>query len=202
MKTNVFRGFWFTCVLLIVTPLLAASAPVEMLESTSNQMINALSKNKTTLKNNPALVHSLVRQILLPHVDILSMSRSVLGRQAWNSATAQQQSIFVKEFTSTIIRTYSTAFASYTNEKVQFFPMREGAAGQQQVQVRSLIIRANGPSIPVDYRLILRGGSWKVYDFSVEGVSLVQSFRSQYSNEIAHGGIEGLLAKMQRHNQG
>ncbi len=178
----------------------AESSPVEMLQQTSNAMVAALNANKATLKSNPKLVRSLVRQHLLAKVDVIMMSRSVLGREAWGKATETQRRRFIAAFTDTVIQTYASAFASYSNETVKFYPIRGGHQGQRFVEVRSVIVRQNGPSIPVNYRLVSRSSGWKVYDINVEGVSLVQSFRSQFASQIAAGGIESLLGKMSLHN--
>lgn len=178
----------------------AVSSPVDMLQTATDKMISALSQNKATIKTNPALVERLARQILLPHIAVPTMARLALGRDAWQSATPAQQQQFTQQFTTLMIRTYSTALASYTNQVVQYYPIRGGYAGQQQVQVNSRILQSGGPAIPVSYKLVLLGGQWKVYDFSVDGVSLVQSFRSQFAQQINKGGMSGLLAAMSSHN--
>ncbi|MBY0545122.1 MAG: ABC transporter substrate-binding protein [Gammaproteobacteria bacterium] len=179
---------------------LAVTSPVDMLQGTSNAMIGALKQNKTTIKTNPALVESLARQILLPHIDVSSMARLALGRDGWQKATPAQQQEFITQFTTLMIRTYSTALASYTNQVVQYNPIRGGYENQKQVQVDSKILQQGGPAIPVSYKLVLRGSQWMVYDFSVDGVSLVQSFRSQFTQTLNQGGMTALLASLQSHN--
>jgi len=179
----------------------AASDPVVMLQKTSNQMISALQQNKTTIKTNPKLVESLARQIILPHVDVSAMSQLALGRNAWQQASASQRQAFMSQFTTMMIRTYSSALAAYTDQSVQFLPVRGGTDNLTRVQVNSQIIQPGGPSIPVSYRLLNRGNDWKVYDFSVDGISLVQSFRTQFANQVNQGGMNGLLATMSQHNK-
>lgn len=179
---------------------LATSSPVAMLQGTTTNMINALQQNKTTIKTDRSLVESLARQILLPHIDIPTMSRLALGRDAWQNATPAQQSQFTTQFTTLMIRTYSTALASYTNQTVQYMPLRGGYDGKKQIQVDSKILQQGGPAIPVSYKLVLRGNQWMVYDFSVDGVSLVQSFRSQFAQKLNQGGMPALLASMSSHN--
>ncbi len=178
----------------------AASSPVSMLQSTSDEMIAALQKNRSRLKSNPAYAETLARNILLPHADIPTMSRLALGRNVWTQATPAQRRDFMNQFTTLMIRTYASAFAAYTNEKVKFLPIRGGVGNKQRVQVNSLILQQGGPSIPVSYRLVLRKGQWKVYDITVDGVSMVRSFRSQFANEMSQGGMTGLLAAMKKHN--
>ncbi len=178
----------------------AASSPLTMLQNTSDQMLAALQQNKASLKSDPQVVYGIINRILLPHMDIEGMSRSVLGRDAWAQATPAQRQQFTQQFTTLLIHTYSSAFAQYNNQTVKFFPIRGDVSGQSRVQVNSSIVRPDGPAIAVNYRLILLGGEWKVYDFSVEGVSMLQSFSSQFAQQLSQGGIAGVIQQLTRHN--
>lgn len=182
----------------MVAALAQDPAPVAMLKSTSDQMLSALRSNKATMKNNPDTIYRLVNSILLPHVDLESMGRSVIGRTYWYQATPAQREEFKKLFTRQVTQTYATALESYENETVKFFPIRAYNPGAQRVQVQSQIVRSNGQTIPVSYRLINQGGSWKVYDFSVEGVSIVSSYAAQFANDLQQGGLANLLTKMRQ----
>lgn len=176
-------------------------APLAILKNTSSEMLSALKQNKASLRNNPAVIYHIVNTVLLPHVDLDTMSRSVVGRNAWDSATPAQREDFKKLFTHQVTKTYSAALSSYHDERVEFFPIRGGVTGNR-VQIQSEILRANGQKIPVSYRLVNLGGNWKVYDFSVEGVSIVTSYRSQFSSTLSQGGLASLLTKMhQRYGQ-
>lgn len=194
------RWIMLVVVWLVSTITLAASSPVDMLQSASDEMIAALKTNKATIKSNPALVEGLARKILLPHFDVTTMSRLALGPTGWSQASSAQQQQFVQEFTTLMIRTYSRALASYTDQKVQFYPIRGDYSGKMQIQVKSKILQSGGPAIPVNYGLVLRGSQWLVYDFSVDGISMVQSFRSQFTQELKKGGMSGLLTAMSSHN--
>ncbi len=193
-------GLWMAMCLCFSMTAMAAGDPVAMLQQTSNQMISALKQNKATIKTNPKLVESLARQIILPHVDTSAMSQLALGRTAWQNATSSQRQAFVSQFTTMMIRTYSSALAAYSNQSVTFLPVRGGTDNLTRVQVNSQIIQPGGPAIPVSYRLLNRSGSWKVYDMSVDGISLVQSFRAQFANQINQSGMDGLLSVMAKHN--
>lgn len=200
MMKKVLRLPLLVLLLLCFKVLLAAESPVDMLETTANNMINALKQNHETIKSNPAYVETLARQILLPQADSTLMAQLALGRDGWNNATASQRQEFTQQFTTLLIRTYASAFAAYTNETVKFYPVRGGIEGKTRIQVTSAILQSGGPSIPVEYRLLLRNNQWKVYDITVDGVSMIQSFRSQFSNQLAQGGMDSLLAAMQQHN--
>ncbi|CAN5445518.1 ABC transporter substrate-binding protein [soil metagenome] len=179
---------------------MAATSPVTTLQSVSAQVLAELKTNQKSLKSNPRLSYNIIKRQLLPHVDIEGMSRSVLGREVWSQATPTQRQEFVQAFTELMIRTYARAFSAYTNEDVKFHPIRGGAEGKSRTQVESEIIRTTGPTIAVNYRMVLLGGAWKVYDFSIENISMLQSFRAQFSEELHHGGLPALLQKLTQHN--
>jgi phospholipid transport system substrate-binding protein len=186
--------------LLMCTMAWAISSPVDLLQNTSNQLISALQRNQATLKTKPQIVYGIVNQILLPHVDVMNMSSKALGREAWLRATPKQKQAFSQQFVTLLIRTYSSALAQYTNERVNFLPMRGDYNSQSRVQVNSVIVRESGPSINLSYRMMRVGGQWMLYDFSVDGVSIIESFRSQFVEELQHNGIDGLITKLAQHN--
>lgn len=186
--------------LLICTMVWAISSPLELLQSTSNQLISALQRNQATLRTKPQIVYGIVNQILLPHVDVMSMSSRALGRDAWINASSNQRQAFAQQFVTLLIRTYSSALAQYTNERVNFLPMRGDYSNQPRVQVNSVIIRESGPSINLSYRLMREDEQWMLYDFSVDGVSIIESFRSQFAGELQQSGLNGLITKLAQHN--
>jgi phospholipid transport system substrate-binding protein len=175
----------------------AQKSPVPMLEKTANQIIATLRDNKASLKSNPGIIYNTVEKYLLPNVDVEGMSRSVLGRVVWGKATVAEKAQFSEAFTKLVIRTYSTPLAAYSDETVQFLPIR-GALSGQFVRVNSVIVRSEGQNIPLSYSLVLKNGEWKIYDMSVEGVSLLQSFRSQFAQLLQHANIQEVIQQMQK----
>lgn len=178
----------------------ASSDPVNMLQSVADQLINGLKANKVSLKTNPSLVFSLANKIVVPHADLAEMSKRVLPPQTWNSATSAQRAQFEREFTALLVRTYASALAQYQDQTVKFFPVRGGYDGKDRVRVDSQIIRSNGPSIGVSYQLVAKGSAWKLYDLTVEGVSMLESFRSQFADQLARGNMAELLKVLAQHN--
>lgn len=173
----------------------AQSSPVPMLEQTTNQIITTLQKNQSSLKTNHRIIYGAIEQHLLPHVDLTGMARSVLGRQAWMKATVAERQAFTKEFTALVIRTYANPLAEYAGETVQFSSLRN-PPHDRFVRVNSVIIRKNGQRIPLSYSLVLKNGEWKIYDFNVEGISLLQSFRTQFAQVLQGSDMNTLLAQM------
>ncbi|KTD30499.1 MULTISPECIES: phospholipid-binding protein MlaC [Legionella] len=178
----------------------AASSPIPMLENTANQIISTLKQNKSNLKNNQHVIYQAVERHLLPNVDVSGMSRSVLGRKAWMQASAADKQQFSKAFTQLVIRTYATPLAEYTDETIQFLPIR-GSLESRFIRVNSIIVRSNGKNIPLSYSLIFNNGKWKIYDLSVEGVSLLQSFRSQFAEALQNSSMQDLIRQMQQQSK-
>lgn len=181
----------------LVQPVIAQPSPIPMLENAADNITATLKQNRGKLKQNPKIIHQAVQKYLVPIVDVRGMSRSVLGRQAWSQATSAERSEFTKEFTKLVIRTYSNPLAEYDDEKVKFLPVRGSIKGRF-VKVNSVIIRNNGPDIPLSYSLVSKKGQWKVYDLSVEGVSLLQSFRSQFGQALRNSNMQDLIKQMRK----
>lgn len=177
--------------------MLAQSSPVPMLERSANAIIATLKENKGTLKSNPGIIYKAVETHLLPNVDVAGMSRSVLGRQAWNKASASEREQFSRAFTRLVIRTYSSPLAQYSDETIQFLPLR-GSMNSRFMRVNSVIVRSQGQNIPLSYSLVSKNGQWKIYDISVEGVSLLQSFRSQFAQVLQNSSINEVIKQMQQ----
>jgi phospholipid transport system substrate-binding protein len=180
----------------------ASEDPVSMLNSVANQMISGLKTHKATLKSNPSVVYSLANRIVVPHANLEAMSQRVLPPQTWKNATPSQRGEFKTQFTRVLERTYASALANYTDETVKFYPVRGGYQGKSSISVNSEIVRPDGPSIRVSYRLLASGGQWKLYDMTVEGVSMLESFRSQFSSQLSKGNIAELIATLKKHNAG
>ena len=191
----------FLC-FLILFPLYCFAAvlsPVAQMQGVADRMIVRLEANKARLANIN-VIRKIVNDILLPNVDLDRMSASVVG-QPWRTATPAQRSQFEKEFSFLVTTTYAAALSSYDNDKVLFHPLREGFAGRQTMRINSVIVRKTGQRIPVTYDVERVGDTWKVYDFSIENVSMVQSYRSQFASTLASGGMPALLDRLAAHNQ-
>ncbi|MBS0350034.1 MAG: ABC transporter substrate-binding protein [Proteobacteria bacterium] len=191
----------FALLFILGTSQAQVASPVTVLNTAANQMLASLAQNKAKLKQNPNIIYGIVSKNLLPYVDVDRMSMAVVGRQAWTNATPAQKSEFINQFTHLVTSTYAAALASYDDDRVQFFPLRADFNTSRALTVRSAIIRRTGQKIAVDYNVVRSGDTWKVYDFSIENVSMVQSYRSQFSDVLASQGMNGLLQRLKAHNK-
>lgn len=187
---------WFTCV---SSSYAGSSDPVSLLQYIANNMISGLKANKATLKTKPQIVYNLAYKYVVPYADLPEMSKRVVPARVWQSASPAERAQFQKEFTRLLIRTYASALASYEDQVVKFYPVRGGG---RTVQVNSQIQSSRSQPINVSYRLVNSGSGWKLYDMSVEGVSMLDSFRSQFADILSQGNMNSLLNRLSTHNQG
>lgn len=179
----------------------AIQRPEVELKSVTDQMLSALKRESGTIENNPNRLFVIVNNILVPHVDIDDMSRWVIGRNAWMKATPAQRSEFSKAFKNLLIRTYSSNLTAYTNQTIEYLPVRDDVAAKNRVQVATLIKSSNRDPIRVSYRLKKMSDKWMLYDISVEGVSLLRGFKAQFEPEAQSAGISAVIQKIKNHNE-
>lgn len=174
------------------------SDPVGLLQYVADNMIAGLKFHKATLKTNPGVVYNLAYKYVVPYADLNEMSKRVLPPSVWNSASAAQRQQFQNEFTKTVIRTYASALTNYRDQSVKFYPPRGGSA--RTLEVSSEIVSPSSQPIRVTYRLVRAGSGWKLYDMSVEGVDMLESFRDQFADILAQGNMNSLLQRLSGHN--
>jgi phospholipid transport system substrate-binding protein len=177
--------------------------PVKMMQAISDELVLGLQQHKQELNNKPKVIYDLVYTIVIPHIDTVAMTKLVLGRtgyQQWKQATPEKQQEFQKLLIDLIIGTYVSALQSYDNEKATVYQPRDPVGDQKRVALNSKIFNQGGPAVNMMYILSRTDNTWKIIDFSVEGVSLVQSYRNQFSSLLAQGGIDNLIKTLQEHN--
>jgi len=171
----------------------------QVVTETTNKMLDALKQEQQLIKQQPERVYELANQIIMPHVDSQRMSLWALGKH-WRKATDEQKRLFPIQFRNLILRTYATALSEYTDETVHYLPLR-AEKDATEVTVRTLIKRNSGPNIPVAYRMHQIKNEWKIYDISIDGISLTNNYRRSFSSEIRRHGLDGLIQKLARKNR-
>ena len=178
----------------------ATPNPHTLLQRITDQTIAQLKQQKPNLQQQPQIADRIIRNTLLPHIAKTIMARNVLGRTLWLNATSSQRKRFVNEFTTALIRTYATALTEYDHETVRFLPIRGGYQGKKRLQVESYIIRPNGPRIAMSYRVLLRNNAWRIYDISIDNISVTKSFQAQFVGQIQQYGMKKFLVDLHAHN--
>jgi phospholipid transport system substrate-binding protein len=172
----------------------AMLSPQALVSQTADRMMDKLRAEKETLRQQPDRVYELVNEIVLPNFDFEIMAKRVLGKN-WRDASPKQREDFVVAFRGVLVRTYANRLTEYTDYKINYLPSPPEPEPDRAV-VRSEVDQPGRTPIQIDYRLTLQGDAWKVYDVIIEGVSLVTNYRSSFNNEIAQGGIDKLIARL------
>ncbi|MFI4938006.1 MAG: phospholipid-binding protein MlaC [Candidatus Berkiellales bacterium] len=187
---------------LLLAPLAYAKEPPDvLLKQLTQEVIVELRQHDQDIHSHPKHLYDIIDRILVPYIDWEAMSQWVVGRDAWKRATPQQRIQFSAEFRELLIRTYASTLKAYKNQSIEYLPVRGGVGSKSRVQVNSLIRESGRQPIKVSYRMADKGDAWKVYDISIEGVSLLQGFQSQFSTEIRQQGLNGLIMRLHRHNE-
>lgn len=173
-------------------------SPDTFINNLSTALMLELEQHARDLRDNTALALTIANKVILPKVDIQGMSRSVLGRKVWQQMSPIQQDRFTNGFTNIVMNTYSRSLTGYNEDQIKILPMHKRYNGKRKVVVKSMLVRKGGQKISLKYRMILRKNSWKIYDVAVEGISLLQNFRTQFTSELSRGSIDDLIRKMER----
>lgn len=168
------------------------NTPPDVLARTTTQDVLAILKQDKDIQNgNSAKVLQLVEAKVLPQFDFNRMTQLVVGKH-WPRATPQQKQALVTEFRNLLVRTYSTSLSAFSNQTVEFKPLTM-KPDTTDVTVRSEIRQPGGQPIPIDYSMYKTDFGWKVYDVTIDSVSLVTNYRASFSNTIRQQGIDGLI---------
>ena len=183
----------------------AEDDPKLLLESTSKKMIAALNDNRDKIKADPNVTQQLIEENLLPHLDFITASKFVLGNY-WDSASKEQKIGFIKAFRTLLLRFYSSALTEYlSNHDDKLDPdtmvfYDPGKITSDQVTIRSDVQPKSGKPVPVNYQMRKTRHGWKVFDVSVEGVSVITTYKTSFASEIQQGGLDKLIASINERN--
>ena len=171
---------------------LADDTPPDVLARTTSQEVLAIVKQDKEMQNgNQNKVYQLVEAKILPNFDFNRMTQLAVGKH-WPRATAKQKQSLVTEFRNLLVRTYSRSLTEFSNQTIEFKPMTIKPE-DTDVTVRSEIRQPGGQPIPIDYSMYKTAFGWKVYDVTIDSVSLVTNYRASFSNTIRQSGIDGLI---------
>jgi len=202
LKNTFLYIVFFSAALIFTSNINAADVvndPQKLIKATTEKMFAKLKAEKQNLDKNPELVYGMVSDIVLPHFDFITMSKWVLGKN-WRTASRAQKIGFIKAFRELMVRTYSVALLEYVDSKISYKPLRDDVS-KGDVTVKTQVETEKGTPVSINYSLHKKKKGWKVYDISVEGVSLIANYRTSFASEIKQKGLDALIARLQKHNK-
>lgn len=174
-------------------------APEGIIKSTTGKVLERVKRDKEALKDNPGEMFSLVSDLIFPHFDFGVMSRFVMGN-TWKSLSEGEKKEIVDQFRRLLVRTYASALLEFSDQEISYIP-DEKQKGGKTARVLQQIKTGTGEPMLISYRLHNRSESWKVFDVSVSGVSLVKTYRASFQSITKSDGVEGLIKSLKDKNE-
>ncbi|HPW84192.1 MAG TPA: ABC transporter substrate-binding protein [Rhodoferax sp.] len=176
-------------------------APDAMIKRLSVDVLDTIKADKALRSGDMVKLVALVDERIMPNVNFQRMTASAVG-PAWRQATPEQQKRLQEEFKILLVRTYAGALAQVSTQTVAMKPLR-ASPEDKEVLVRTEI-KGGGDPIQLDYRLEKtpgQGAGWRIYNLNVLGVWLVETYKSQFSQEINAKGLDGLILSLSDRNK-
>ena len=182
--------------LLLVLLLLSQTAVADVESEAAKSLKKSVDKIFTVLSDKELSIDqkkSKVIEITSPVFGFSLMAKLSLGKKYWSQFNAKQRTEFIDLFTDLFENFYIDKLHFFSNETVVFQPAT--IVKQKKVLIQTALI-SKGTQYSMLYKMFKTKNGWRIYDFEIEGVSILRSYRSQYHHFLKKGGIEGLLAKM------
>lgn len=176
----------------------AQEEPDQLIRRLSSDVLETIKNDKDVQAGDLRKITSFVDGKVMPHINFNRMTAAAVGR-SWRQATPEQQKRLQEEFKALLVRTYSGALSQVKDQTVSVKGLR-ASPGDTEVIVRSEVV-GRGDPIQIDYRMEKTPAGWRIYDLNVLGVWLVETYRSQFAQEITARGIDGLIATLAERNK-
>ncbi len=184
---------------LIAQPAMAQDMPAnEFVEKFSNEVLTEIKARKQELLADPKKLDALIDQKVMPNVNFRRMTQLVVGRP-WREATPEQREQITKEFRTLLVKTYSGALAQVGDQTLQVDRLR-ARPEDTDVIVNSRVIQKGAPPVDLAYRVEKKDGKWLIYDLSVLGLWLVDSYKAQFGTVLSNSGVDGLIQTLKTLN--
>ncbi len=195
-----FAVFTFVMAALFVTRTATAqTSPYVLMQQASDKLFADIKNNQAKIKQNPNYLRTIVRNDLLPYVQVNYAGSLVLGSH-FKSTTPEQREKFFKAFGDFIEQAYAQVLTAYSNQNIQIEPAKD-VGDKNLVSIRVNIIQTGGAApIKLDFkwRKNSKTGEWQAYDMVAEGVSMVVTKQNEWSGILRQQGIEALTAQIQK----
>ena len=190
---NCIVGMTFILCLIFTIPVFAG-APLEAVKGHVDEVLDVLRDPSLKSESAKKAKKDKIRAIAEKMFDFSELSKRTLG-QNWSKFNPDQQKEFIKLYESLLEDAYADKIIAYTDEKIVFG--KEVALTEKTVEVQSAVMRRSG-EVPIYYRVIMKDGSWRVYDVVIEGVNLINNYRSQFREILANKPPESLLETLRK----
>ena len=181
-------------------PAVAQDVPPDTLvKNVTLEVVDLIAKDKDIKAGSRAKLVAVIEAKVLPHFNFTAMTALAMG-QNWTKASAEQKKELTEEFRTLLVRTYASALAAYSEQKLDFRPLRAKAT-DTDVTVNVRVLQPGAQPVTLDYSMEKTANGWKVYDVTVGGVSLVANYRTEFANTVRASGVDGLIKDLRAKNK-
>lgn len=197
MKTLVYLTGLLSLLLNTAAADLGTDDPVTLVEHINGQIYAKVTDNLEAYKADHEALKTMVREDLMPLVDIKYAARLILGR-AGRGIEQEKVDRFASLMSNMLVERYSTGLLDYSSEiKLNVLPQR-GPLNEKVTKVRTRVTLPNGTEAPVDYAFRKTPDGWKAFDVIVEGISYITTFRNQIMPDVQANGIDSVIERLSR----
>ncbi len=179
----------------------AATLPGEIVRENTDKVIALIKGNRDAYAKDPKKLYREMQAMAEPYFDFRKMSQLVLGR-AWREANEDQRARFTAEFRDLLVRAYSTVLLKYNDEEIVYHPAQPPKPEDRTASTKTEVRHAGAAPVMIVSDFYLTNAGWKVFDVTVDGVSLVTSYRTTYAERIRSEGLDALIAGLAKDNHG
>ncbi|MBR9859023.1 MAG: phospholipid-binding protein MlaC [Gammaproteobacteria bacterium] len=189
-------GFWTS-----LASAISLENPYVLVNDVAQSTFDRLSRQQAEIAANPEYLRTIVREEMLPAVDVRFSAYRVIGNQL-NNTTPEQRDRFVAAFSDYLVVTYADALAAYKEQQLDI-GTGTVAKGEKLVSVPVSVLEANKPPIKLEFKLRQNGrtGEWRVFDMVAEGISLLSAKQAELSGLIRQNGIDKVTLQLQAHTE-
>jgi phospholipid transport system substrate-binding protein len=198
-----FKRLVIAALLVVMAPLANAAVdktnPYSVMNEAANKTFTRLKTEQPKIKQDPNYLRQIVREELLPYVQIKYAGALVLGRY-YQQATPAQREAYFAAFSDYLQQAYGQALAMYNGQNYTVQPEQSYAA-KDIIAIRVTITDPNGrPPVRLDFqwRKNSRTGEWQAYDMIAEGVSMISTKQNEWADILRQKGIDGLTARLKQ----
>jgi len=187
------------CLALLVAPAQAES-PDEFVTEAVNVLAESLDGRRSELKDDQEALYALIDDLLLPRFDRKTAAQQVLARH-WRSASAEQRTRFIEAFYTILVNRYADGVLDFEPDRIKVLPFR-GDASKRTATVKTTVDLEDGTNVSVNYTLINKKPGWMMFDVTIEGVSYIRNFRTEFDAEIKASSLEDVIVRLEREAAG
>ena len=172
--------------------------PDELVKKVTADVLDSIKADKQLQAGDRRKALALAEQKILPHVDFREAAKLATGK-VWQGASSEQQERIVNEFRSMLVRIYSNSIDVYRGQTMKVLPVRAPKDATEAV-VRNQYLRDGRQPVVVEYAMRKAADGWKIYDITVEGVTLVLTYRAEFESITRTSGVDGLIKRLAEKN--